>query len=283
MKQIGVVYRTTNLKNKKDNKKPIYYIGSKQNIDEWKNVNYFGSSKQLKEDIDRYGESFFEREIIKIVEYDEVNELLQEEISILKEFQAVRNDEYYNLSYPDGKWFVNTEIYRFMKERKSRGQFTDKEIQGFLKSSKKHRERKKLKDFTEKEILGFEKNRQHQTRKTQGDFTENELKSYSERSKRQQGGIFTEAENSNYERQKIRKRLKNYTDKEKQAFEKRSKRTINGQWTDKEIDGHLKISKTLSNLIWLNNGYKNTRIPSEKIDEYLLNGWIKGRLSFKRK
>lgn len=45
----------------------------------------------------------------------------------------------------------------------------------------------------------------------------------------------------------------------------------------------IKTSKPMSSLIWINDGIKTTRIKDDLLNEYLSEGWIKGRLNFKHR
>lgn len=65
--------------------------------------------------------------------------------------------------------------------------------------------------------------------------------------------------------------------------ERKKKRLQNGDFTDSEKSGHKKIAKTMSNMVWLNNGTRNTRVKKEMMSEYIDNGWVVGRLPFKHK
>ena len=94
---IGFVYETTNLITGKK------YIGKRQI--NWKpnKVNaYLGSSKLLKEDIEKYGEDNFTRRILDTAETKEGLALL--EIDYLIANDVVSSDDYYNQAIPRKSW-----------------------------------------------------------------------------------------------------------------------------------------------------------------------------------
>ena len=281
--QIGVIYKVTNLENLKCGMEPYFYIGSKKSYQEWKDIDYYGSSKQLLEDIHTQHLSNFKREIIELVNFNNYEELLIKERNLLLDLNAVKSTEYYNLSIPDGKWFVNDEIYTNIRNRKQRGSFTESELEGFKKSGDSHRIRKGAGDFTDKELEGYKKIKQYQSRKTRGEFSPNELEAYRLRSIRYQNGDFTDAELKKHNDQKIRKQNGNFTDAEIEGYKKRSRRQQKEGFSKSEKLWLTKFSKLASNTIWINNTIKSKRISENKLDQFLSEGWIKGRLSFKHK
>ena len=91
MKKVPVyfVYVTTNLVNGKR------YVGQHCTYDE--NDHYFGSNKDLEEDLRLYGEKNFKRQTIEYC--DDIFNLAQRELFWIKEFNAVEDDNWYNLNY----------------------------------------------------------------------------------------------------------------------------------------------------------------------------------------
>lgn len=87
-----IVYITKNLINGKK------YIGK----DIKNNPKYLGSGSLLKEDIKKYGKDNFEKVILELCKNEE--ELRIREIYWIKFFNAVENDEFYNLVYISGGW-----------------------------------------------------------------------------------------------------------------------------------------------------------------------------------
>lgn len=88
----GFIYITTNLINGKK------YIGQKIFDRHWKL--YLGSGKRLKYAIKKYGKENFTREIIAITySKEELNNL---EIKYINIHNAVKSDDYYNISYGGG-------------------------------------------------------------------------------------------------------------------------------------------------------------------------------------
>ena len=86
----GFIYITTNLINGKR------YIGQKAflNTSDWKS--YLGSGKLLKQAIKKYGKQKFARDIIAIAfSKEELNTL---EISYIKNYNAIKNNNFYNIA-----------------------------------------------------------------------------------------------------------------------------------------------------------------------------------------
>lgn len=83
------VYVTTNLKTGRK------YVGqhSTYNLDD----HYFGSNEELIEDIYKYKEGYFRRNIIEYAE--DIYDLAAKELFWIKEFNAVNNPLWYNKSY----------------------------------------------------------------------------------------------------------------------------------------------------------------------------------------
>ena len=88
------VYEIINLYNLKNNIKPYRYIGSDQND----NPTYFGSSTDLKKDIDNIGIENFEKNIIAFFESIENKDLRKKEAQILKENNVKNSKDFYNKS-----------------------------------------------------------------------------------------------------------------------------------------------------------------------------------------
>jgi hypothetical protein len=94
---IGFIYETTNLITGKK------YIGKRQiNWNPNEVGSYLGSSKLLKEDIDKYGEENFERDILDTA--DTKIALAELEIEYLRDRDVVSRDDYYNLTIPRLSW-----------------------------------------------------------------------------------------------------------------------------------------------------------------------------------
>jgi hypothetical protein len=95
---IGFVYLTTNiLTNKK-------YIGKRQNTWNKGTINeYFGSSLDLKKDIELYGRENFKREILAYADTRE--ELSQIERDLIIEHNAIERSDYYN-KHLQGERFI---------------------------------------------------------------------------------------------------------------------------------------------------------------------------------
>jgi len=86
------IYETTNLYNKHHNIIPYRYIGSDQND----NVDYYGSSETLKEDLQKFGILAFQKKVLKHFDYINNKELRKEEAIILKQLNVKKDPTYYN-------------------------------------------------------------------------------------------------------------------------------------------------------------------------------------------
>lgn len=87
---IYYVYLTTN---KINNKK---YIGKSSYWDCPSKHNYYGSGVLIKKAVKKYGKENFTKEILEI--FDNENDALQAEIRYIKKFNALEDDNFYNLS-----------------------------------------------------------------------------------------------------------------------------------------------------------------------------------------
>lgn len=94
---MGFIYETTNLITGKK------YIGKRQTNWNPNEVNaYLGSSRLLKEDIEKYSRENFKREVLDTAETKE--ELAKLEIKHLRDNNVVDRDDYYNLAIPRLSW-----------------------------------------------------------------------------------------------------------------------------------------------------------------------------------
>lgn len=54
-------------------------------------------------------------------------------------------------------------------------------------------------------------------------------------------------------------------------------------WTPERREESRKVlKKIMANMVWINNGTINKRVPSEEVDFYLADGFVRGRLKFKK-
>lgn len=86
------IYETINHYNKENGISPWRYIGS----DQHDKKNYFGSNRELKQDLFVLGIANFEKKIIQYFESITNKELRQEEAKILKNLQVKIDSTYYN-------------------------------------------------------------------------------------------------------------------------------------------------------------------------------------------
>jgi len=125
---VGFIYLITRLNIEEDKSSPIYYIGKKLFLKKTKSANkdsdwktYYGSSKWLKEDIEKYGTENFSREITHIayskseLTYLEVMEQIKKNVLKVDKFSFMQK-KYYNLNIL-GKFFKNKYFTKQDKER----------------------------------------------------------------------------------------------------------------------------------------------------------------------
>ena len=121
----GFVYITFNDINERK------YIGQKKFNNQWKT--YKGSGKLLRQALNKYGKDNFNRLIIAIAySKEELNDL---EIKFIKEYDAVTNDDYYNISQ-GGDHFGRSKGYRCSDE-----------VRKNMSKPKSVEHKKKLSDF----------------------------------------------------------------------------------------------------------------------------------------
>lgn len=59
--------------------------------------------------------------------------------------------------------------------------------------------------------------------------------------------------------------------------------TLINWWTPERREANKNfLGKCVENTVWVNNGVINKRVPLEEVDTYLENGFVRGRLSFKK-
>jgi group I intron endonuclease len=88
------IYLTINHHNKENEILPWRYIGS----DQKDNPKYFGSSKLLKEDMQKLGSTAFEKIILETFEQISNKELRKKEETYLKQNDVKKDNTYYNLT-----------------------------------------------------------------------------------------------------------------------------------------------------------------------------------------
>lgn len=155
----AIIYETINLFNKKNNILPYKYLGS----DQHNNLNYFGSSKELLNDIKKIGKENFQKNILCEFNYDIDNVTLRKlESDIQKSIDVAHNPEYYNKTNTSHKGYVETQEQRKLRMEKTQKGFKiwwdnlsdkDKEIH---KMKSKLGADNGLKGKTYEEIYGIE-------------------------------------------------------------------------------------------------------------------------------
>ena len=141
-KMYGFIYVTTNMETGQK------YIGMKKYTKGWET--YLGSSKLLKEDINKFGYDMFTREIIE--ECDSLKHLQEREIFYLTKFDVLNNTNlFYNRSIPH----IDFRLKRYTNSNKGK---TWEEIYG-VEGARKKREQlsSRLKNKTWEEVYGIEK------------------------------------------------------------------------------------------------------------------------------
>lgn len=74
-----------------------------------------------------------------------------------------------------------------------------------------------------------------------------------------------------------------FTEEHKRKISESQKGEKGNNWGKTLSDNvKQKISNTVHNQVWLNNGIHCKRVPKEQLEDYLNNGYVKGRLSFRK-
>lgn len=242
MKPYGYIYLTTNnINNKK-------YIG--QHSKPFFDKNYYGSGKLLKKDLKEYGYNNFSCEIIEwCYSYEEINE---REKYWIKYYNADLDDNFYNkaMGGSNTKYSLRKENHPFY--------------------NKKH----KLESI---EKMSLSK---------QGDknpmYGKNHTKETKEKMSKAQTGelnhMYGQHETSYWygkHRDEITKQKISKCRKDKQIALGKNNPYYGKHHTKEEKE---KMQKQQSNRIWINNGIENKRIKKDKFDEYLKDGWKRGRI-----
>jgi hypothetical protein len=116
----SIIYETINKYNKENGILPYKYIGS----DQHNNPNYFGSSKQLLNDIKKIGKDNFEKRIICEFSDDVPNTLLRKiESQIQKFIDVAKNAEYYNKTNSSHKGYIETDDEKSIRMAKTQKAF----------------------------------------------------------------------------------------------------------------------------------------------------------------
>jgi hypothetical protein len=112
----SIIYETINLFNQKNNILPYRYIGS----DQHNNPNYFGSGKELLNDIKKIGKENFQKNVLCEFNYDIDNVTLRKlESNIQKSIDVARNPEYYNKTNTSHKGYVENLEQRKLRMEKT--------------------------------------------------------------------------------------------------------------------------------------------------------------------
>ena len=203
---------------------------------------YLGSGKALNVAINKYGKENFKVTMIDTAE--SIEELNQKEIYYIAINNAQKSEEFYNISAGGLDGGPLFKGHKHTKESKQRiGNSVRGEKNGFY--GKQH----------------SEETRKIMSKKRKQRITKDETRA--KMSKAHKGKKFTEEH-----RHKI---------SEAQKGEK-------GNNWGKKLSNNTKqkISKTISNQKWLNNGTINKRVPTELVPDYIQQGFVYGRLSFKK-
>lgn len=102
---IGAIYLIINKKHLKDNKTPVFYIGSKKDIVLMEG--YWSSSKYIKDDLKTNGINNFSKIILEKLEFDNVQDLLNKEAEYQVAFNAVKSEWFYNKTFATGPFYCD--------------------------------------------------------------------------------------------------------------------------------------------------------------------------------
>jgi len=167
----GFIYITTNTINNKKyiGKKYYQYRGGKKSY--WEH--YLGSSKLLKEDIERYGANAFIREIIDEAETKE--ELATLEKYYIDKHNAVFSDDFYNLSNNVDKFFTTEKsIHKIIETRDRWSDRKRAEVSKKMKESWSDNYDARCRSMKGKRGEGFSKMRSNVQKKVCANMTDQE-------------------------------------------------------------------------------------------------------------
>ena len=242
----GYIYITTNLLNN------MKYIG--QHSSNVFDKNYFGSGKLIKEALKEYGRENFKCEIIEwCSSYEEINE---REIYWINYYQADKNDSFYNIAYggSNSKYALRGEKHPFYNKKHKRD--------SLIKMSES-------KTGDKNPMYGHHQS--EETKRKIGDAQKGE--------NNHMYGKHEEAYWFNKHRDEKTKKKISQTRKENKIATGE-----NNPFYGKTHSDETKsiISNLHKNTIYVNNGEITKRIKQDDINEYISNGWVKGRI-LKRK
>jgi len=125
---IGAVYLIINKKHLTNGKTPVFYIGSKKDIELMEG--YWGSSKYIKSDIKNLGIDNFSKIILEKMEFNDVQDLLNRENEYQVAFNVIESVWFYNKTFATGPfhcdgskhtlntiWINNGKINKRVKEK----------------------------------------------------------------------------------------------------------------------------------------------------------------------
>ena len=272
----GYIYETTNLINGKK------YIG-KHKSDKF-DKNYYGSGVSFKQDLEKYGKENFKTIVLEEVE--DLDILSERETNWIEAANAVRSNKYYNNSYgrENEGW---TGVNKMFKDN------PDKWKESRIKSSKSQTGQKRN-DITKSKISnalkGKSKSEEHinNLRKSKANFWKNASDEVKFRIGHNFGTLGKPSP--------IKGKTVKTSEQVKKARDSMVKTKNSEEW--KKTKG-LEVRKKLSQIRkekGLAKGKNNPmygtktvyvsnidldlvkRIPIENLEQYLLNGWIKGNI-----
>ena len=248
----GYIYLTTNLVN---NKK---YIG--QHRSSTFDRSYFGSGILINKAIEKYGIENFKCEILKECFSDE--ELNLSEKEFIEKFDASNSDEFYNiarggLGHVCDPW-----------NKRKHGTVSEKSLEAWKKCQHLPASEKQKKTLSEirKNILVSKETREKLSKAQKDKICVNngEINKYINKES------LDEFLSNGWIKGMITSNRKNFYDK-----------FINTKYSEenkyKLENWKSNLSKAFSGRIWVSNGFNSKQIKPEEIDNYISNGWHKGR------
>lgn len=238
----GYVYITTNLVN------GMKYIGqhSSKEFDKY----YYGSGKLIKEALSKFGYENFKCEVIEWCRtYEELN---LREIYWINFYKADLREDFYNLAYggSNSKYALRGENHPFY--------------------NKKHKEESIRKMRESKQGENNPMYGRHQSEETRRKISEAQIGCKNHMFGKHEESYWFNKNRSEETKKKISEtRLKN-------KIGQGENNSFYGKRHNKEAKD--KMSKAQKGRIYINNGTDTKRIKPEELDDYLLNGWIKGRI-----
>ena len=242
----GYIYMTTNIVN------GMRYIGqhSSKEFDKY----YYGSGRLIKKALSEFGYDNFKCEVIEWCKtYEDLN---AREIYWIDFYKADSSEDFYNLAYggSNSKYALRGENHPFYN-RKHKEESIDK-MSKYKQSANNH-------------MYG-----KHQSEETKQKIGEAQIGCKNHMFKKHEEAYWFNKDRSEETKKKISEtRIKN-----KVALGENN--PFYGKHHNQEARDAM--SKVQKGRIYINNGMDTKRVKPEDLEDYILNGWVKGRILRKK-